>query len=528
MVQKLKSLRVDIIIILVILVAGLKFTFGLEKVLDISLYDESDYLYRGVTLWNAGLPPADLAPLYSIWLFILSFFEPNRVLLYFLNYKLMMIFPVIFVYCVLRKNTVSIPVSLTISLLLLISGVHIYIAFRVSYFALMMILAVFLFISHKGSLLINSFVASMGALVVSYIRPEYFLTYVLATLLFIYILIREHKNLEKRYLLRLFVVYGFLSLFLFGTLGIPVNGKRSIGAFAQHFSVNWVARTGSPINPWTSWWEIMAVNFGTADSIPEAFVANPSAFLLHITDNIRHLAPATAHLIFPVDLFLSRRIMILLIIGLLILYSFITREKRLAILVEYKQYWIFFGLFIFTELVAILLIYPENHYILLPGVLTTVLMLILLANHNVEEKQMGYKPLLLIGLLVVILIPTPYLRQQTEKTQTPHLNTIRFIRSLGINQSVNLLETAGGYDIYLGDNFHRVAEYGKSTGFNQFRAEQKINMIVVSDALLNDARFINDPEWQSFLTDYGQLGYLQKEIPDTNMHLILLADLIHE
>ena len=170
MVQKLKSLRVDLIIVIVLLSAGLKFTLGLRNVVDISLYDESDYLYRGVTLWKAGLPPADLAPLYSVWFFLISFLEPNRVRLFFLSYKLSLILPPIFVYGLLRKNTVSIPISLVISLLLLVSYANRSIGHRVSYFGLIAILATLMLISQKQSLLFNSLFASMGALLTTIVQ----------------------------------------------------------------------------------------------------------------------------------------------------------------------------------------------------------------------------------------------------------------------------------------------------------------------------------------------------------------------
>ena len=526
MAQKLKSLRVDLIMIALLLIAGLIFTFGLEKVLDISLYDESDYLYRGVTLWSAGFPPAELAPLYSIWYFIISFFESNRVMLYFLNYKLTMILPPIFVYCLLRKNTVSIPISLTISFLLLVSHANTYIGWRVSYLGLMVILATFLLISPNRSLLLNSLFASMGALLVSYVRPEYFLTYILTTLLFIFLWVREYKKLEQRYLLGILAAYGLYSALLLGILGIPVAGSRSFSAFGQHFSMNWVSWTGSTINPGTNWWTILALNFGSAHSIPEAFANNPSAFLLHITDNLRHLAPITAHLIFPIKFFLSRRVALLLIAALLITYVIITRFKRLSVLVEYKRLLIFYGLFVIPALVSVIIIYPEIHYILLPGVLTIVMMSILLTDHDLNQEPMGYSQLFLISLFVVGL--TFYFSQNREETPRPALSTIGFIQSLEIHEPVNVLETGGGYNIYLGDNFHRVEEYIKSTGFDQFRADQSINMIVVSDTLLNDTRFKDDPEWQSFLTEYRQFGYLEKNIPDTDMNLILLADLLQK
>lgn len=535
MIQKLNSSRVDLIIIVIILVAGLKFTFGLENTLDIGLYDESVYLYRGVSLWNAGLPSPAEAPLYAIWYFIISLLEPNRIMLYYLNYKLTIVLLPIITYGLLRGNTVSIPISLIISWLLLISPANALTWPRVSHFALFLILATFLLIGHKRSLLWSSLFASMGALLVSYVRPEYFLAYVLSTLLFVFLFIRDYKILEKQYLLGL-MAYGLFSTLVFGALGLPIIGNRSMVAFGQHFSLNWVSWNGSDINPWTNWAEIVSLNFGSVNSIPEALTKNPSAFLKHITYNLLNFVKFTPKLFFSANLNkISAIVVALLSIGLLTAYLSNTHYKRLVILIssvrknlqEYKSLLIFVGLFLLPPFVSIAIIYPRDHYLLIFTYIIVIVTVILLTKNDFKQGQINLKKLFLLCVLIIII--TPHFSKSEQSVQKSNLSTIQFIQSLEIDEPVNLLEAQGGYNYYLGSNYHRVAEYDKNTNYDHFGADRNINMIVVSKELLNDTRFKNDPEWQSFLANYRQFGYLQIEIPNTNRReMIVQADLLHK
>ena len=78
---------------------------------------------------------------------------------------------------------------------------------------------------------------------------------------------------------------------------------------------------------------------------------------------------------------------------------------------------------------------------------------------------------------------------------------------------VNLLEAEGGYGIYLGDNYTRVAEYAKDRPFLDFLVQRSINMIVVSPGLAGDLRFRNDPQWHSFSNSPESFGFTRVSIP---------------
>lgn len=55
----------DFAVLTIILLVGWVYTFEIESVLDIGLYDETSYLYRGLLIPN-GIPSAQLAPLYAL------------------------------------------------------------------------------------------------------------------------------------------------------------------------------------------------------------------------------------------------------------------------------------------------------------------------------------------------------------------------------------------------------------------------------------------------------------------------------
>jgi hypothetical protein len=519
--HKLNSLKADLLIVTIILIGSLKFTLGVQNSIDVWLYDESTFLYDGIKLASNGFRPAEEQPLYSIWYWIVSLFEANRINLYYLNLKLMTILPPILAYILLRINRVSIPVSLIISWLLLVVPANWYTMPKGSHFALILILAALIVISSRSrSFLWTSLFVSISALMVSYARPEYFLTYLLSVLLVALAVGLEYKKLERRHLAGL-IACGLASAILLGVLGLPISGSRSMGAFRNLFSYNWISWTGSDMSPWTNSREIASRNFGRAQNIPEAFANNPKVFLRHVTCNIRELPKASARLALPPFLpkdIPSERVAELLIIGLFV--ANISRVRKN--LLEYKRSLIFVALFLPPGLFSIVLLWPRDNYILIPLVLTSIAMTILAGSRTFEQKQVNYKGLLLLGLFVIAV--TPYFTALYGSEQ-PTLHTIRFIQSLRIEKSVNLLEAEGGFDMYLSDNFHRVAEYDKDIGFNRFISDRNINMIVVTTTLLRDTRFRNDIEWLNFLTDYPKFGYLQMDIPKTDRKLIMRVDL---
>jgi hypothetical protein len=514
--------RGDVLILALVLLAGLKFTFQLENALDIGLYDESDYLYRGVKLATIGFAQADWGPLYSLWYYLLSFVQPDRVALYYLNYKLMIIVPPVLLCLLLRRYHVSLLPSLLVSWFLLVSKGHAYTWPKVSHFGVIIVLATLIVIGRTGSPLWSALLASAGALLVAYVRPEFALTFGLALLLFGLLLAWGYRKVAKRQLGMALAAYGVVFVLLVVVLGSPVMGDRSIGAFGQHFARNWVNWTGSDLNPWTNWRTIVADQFGPAESVSEALVNNPAVFLRHLAYNVGELVRIGSTLVFPTiapaDTF-SKVVAGSLLAGLVMARRITIRQTFAA------NRWLVVvaALFVLPGLVSALLIFPRDHYLLLPGMMAAVVLAVLMDKRTNEPSP--FWRLVLPGLLLVAL--TPYFTSHLE-TERPNLATIRFIESLGIEEPVNLLEVEGGYHIYLGDQFSRVGEVEKDEAFDLFLTNHEVNMIVLSNSLANDVRFRDDAEWQRFLTAYADQGFALLDIPDTDRKLIVRNDLLEE
>jgi hypothetical protein len=514
--QKVDQHKVDLVALAVLLIAAIKFVHDLESSIDIGLFDETSYLGRGTELIRLGLPQAQDSPLYAIWYYILSLVQPDRVGLYFLNYKLMTILPPLLAYIVLRRNHVSARLSLVVSWFLLVFGGYAYIWPKVNHFTLSVILMTFIVASFGSkSHLVVSLIVSLGALLASFVHPEFFITFVLSLALLTLLLIIDFKKLDKRSYIGL-AVFGLTTAALIATLGVPLNNNRSLAAFGQHFATNWVGWNGSPLNPMTDWQQIVAMNFGSAKSIEEAFFNNPAAFFRHVGMNLRGVPRAIYQSEFasfiPMDKFSELVAGLCLILLFVVYYS--RARKNWPI---HKKLLLLIGIFLIPEIISVIVIYPREHYLLIPSFLALVGLTILIAGNQTEELA-DYKYLLLLGLFLASI--TPYYSHPI-KVKQPTLTNIYFMQSLNINKPVQMLEGAGGYCIYLNSNCSTVWSYDKNTGFQSFLTRERINFIFLDATILTDPRYKDDPEWQEFLLHYDQFGFQQLSIPMTDTKLII-------
>jgi hypothetical protein len=179
-------------------------------------------------------------------------------------------------------------------------------------------------------------------------------------------------------------------------------------------------------------------------------------------------------------------------------------------------------------MVSSVVIYPRDHYLLLPLVLTVLLMAIISTKQQSMFSVGWPKQLALIALAgVLVLILTPRFADQVAPPRE-NLATIQTIKSLQIDEQVTILEAQGGFNIYAGDNFRRMREFEKDTPFNRFLLAQDIGVIVLSDTLSNDVRFKQDTEWQSFLVHYQQKGFDKIPVPESQRTLFVRKDLLQK
>ncbi|WP_333691717.1 hypothetical protein, partial [Chloroflexus sp.] len=138
--------------IIIIIASGLAYTTGLESVVDIGLYDETYYLHIGLQTLTEGLPHPTNGPLYAVWYLILSLIQPDRIALYYMNYKLSLILTPAIIYGLLRANSVPRSICLALSLFTLVSTANSATWPRISHFALLLILVTLLLVGQSQKL----------------------------------------------------------------------------------------------------------------------------------------------------------------------------------------------------------------------------------------------------------------------------------------------------------------------------------------------------------------------------------------
>ncbi len=536
MLKKIYPFIDDAFVIFILLISGWKYIYGLEKILDVGLYDESTYLYNGVTLFVNGLPGAQAAPLYAIWYYLLSLIQPDTIQLYSLNYKVFTVLTPILLYILLRNQDVHPISSAIISFFFLISDANWTMWPKVSHFSLIIILAFLILATYRKISLFSSLAFILiGSLLSSYARPEFFLTYLLFLAIFIGLLVISTRKEWQSSRLATFVSVVLVSGILISSFGLPLSGNRSLVAFGQHFSVNWTQwNRDSGLSPWTNWEEIINQNFGNIDSPMEALFSNPVLFFSHTIANVIGTPEVLFNLFFQhTNLVLSNQLRATegyILFGLILLLLFISRNRWLPQLHDRlhasRNSLLIYSLFLITSFISVVAIFPRPHYLLLPGVLIIIAIAALVLGQNPDQQRLNNR-LILIGLGMIIFFVTPQIYQGGEGFK-PNIQTITFIRDLDINEDINMLEGDGGYCYYLGDNCHRISQEEKNVGCNTFLSDRKINMIVLSDVLMVDSRFREDVECMYFLGNYEDFGYTKLDIPEVERDLIVAKQLLNQ
>ncbi len=539
--RKLRLERADPVVLLVLLLAGLKFTFGMTRVLDVFLYDESDYLYSGATLAQHGFPAPEYAPLYALWYHALSWFQPDRVHLYYLNMVLTTVLPPLFLYGWLRVNRVPVVVSAAVAAYFLTTAVNAGTMPRPMHFALLIVLLALIAASFARRAEFAVAVVAIGALLASYVRPEYFLALLLLLAFDAGLSLAQWRRGRSPAAFLPPGVVVLLAAVLLCTLGPPMFGhggdKRQYYAFTQHFANHWAqwnhVSSENGYDPLTNYQEIAARYFGDATTVSAAWRNNPGMFARHVFTNFSQVFVHSKDLLLyhenvlvPLGQSFLRfegRLMQLFLLGVLYV-------KRRAIwpglrtsLPRHRLQVACVGLLCVPAAISAVAIAPRDHYLLLPGVLLVALAVTLLFGSAEELPALRPSALFLLAFVVLAAMPTLSHRPPVD---TPVARTIRSLQSLGLTGRVNELDSEGGYSVYQTPNYRHLAEYGNRGSFDQYMAKEGINMVVCTERLRKDSHLINDPEWRDFLDHYESAGFVARSVPGTGTTLLIKKDLL--
>lgn len=533
----------DLLYTLAFLIVGWKYTRGLDTTFDLGLYDETNYLHRGLQLVRHGILPApDWGLLYSAWYALLSFFQPDPVALYYLNHRVLCSLLALAVYGTLRVYGTPHLAAAVCAFLVLLADLNVYMWPRVTLFALLIILGSFMIAAAIRNRMVQLGVMAFAALLAAYVRPEYFVVAIWCLLLLAAWTVNYAQqgrlavalSAPACVTLAILAVSGVVTLV---GLGLPVGGgERSMAAFRQHFSLNWVRWTGSTLDPWTDYDTIISENFGQVDSIAAAVAQNPQAFLRHAEDNLRGIFTRAVQLalydtsvlrsIWPAAPWAAREeatVMLLVLIGGLaawLVWRGLTQPQGETVLPA-AMLWGAAG-YLIAGVVSMVAIYPRPHY------LVAVILLLVVVAAALIVRRFGVTPAVsLRGTLIAcaaLLLITPTFAQQHRFGQ-PNLATVRALQALDLRGPVNLLEAQGGFHVYLGDHAIFVRPFTKTQPFDHFLLENRINIIVLSDRLRADSRLRDDPEWQGFLEQATARGWQRLPIGGIQRELLIAPEL---
>jgi hypothetical protein len=528
---------VDVGCLALLLVTSWKLLHGLEHGMDLAMWDEADYLRRGLTLSWSHLPAAEWGPLYSLWYTALSRLWPEPIALHHANLQVLCVLTSVGAYVFMRRMGARPLLALLGSAIYLLSAAP-HVTPRPTLLALLVLeiaLVVASFLESKEEFWA---VIATGLLVASFARPELFLAFLLASALFLGWLVRgamreRHSRLGRRGAVAAGFALGVM-LWLQG-LGNPFGDtkNRRFYAFCQHFAYQHVQHTHSPVDPWNQCPRVIRSVFGEVDSVGAALRANPEAFLWHVGTNVKAFADASLELFAqgptglsatkgPWNLARAERVLLLVALGALgagLLWRWRRWRAALAEPRLQRMLWVL-ALVEVPTLLSALLLMPRAHYLIIQGVFVLALWMLLGSQVDAvaapRRVQWAVGGLLALGL--ALLTPNLAERLSTGRGGAParqvHLQRVRAIEALGLVEQLSpgerlpLLEAEGGYDAYLGPHsYYPVLHYTPGVSFDELLRERKVTAILLTDALRRYPRFRDDPVFQSFTAHPEDFGF---------------------
>lgn len=563
---QLRKHIIDIIFIIALTLYGLKLTYGIESFIDIELFDETIYLNRGLQLPSQGLPSSAYAPLYAIWYYFLSNFVHRTTDLFYLNHKLLILLPVILLY--IYQRTLSIPNFLALgSAFLFLNSKFININPRPTHFALVVLLTFLISIRITPSKPSWRYILlAIAFLFLSFIRPEYFLSFLLVIIYFLY---QQLKRIRRNSNLSLIVKNSYkkittlilISGLLITIFGLPIatnnnETSRTWIAFCQHFSYLWLIRNPRVnLNPYTDCDIIISTVFGSSQSFTAAIAANPQEFLTHLFINfLSYFDHFIAVLLVDFQDYgatfnqFVRHTEFILCLAILSFILIKTKFQKHALFSNFDETLkvAYFVTIIPTFIVSIL-INPRFHYLVIQSALTFVIITYSFANiiSNERFKLSSFVPLkvAVIFTTIALFFLTPNLargwcilpnaclvERHIKVSQNPlkTASTIAFIQSLNLsaNQPTNFLEAEGGIAIYLSNNYQYISHYEKKQNFQSFVKSNNINMILITENLLKDTRYRDDRELKEVLQQPQLFGFKAFTVPQTPDTLLVAENLL--
>ncbi len=517
---------------LLIAIAGYLLTANLPNVMDITFLDESNYLNRGINFFKRM--SKEWAPLYSGWYRFLYFFEGDTFKLFYLNFKVLSVLPFIMFYLVLVKYQFPPFISLAMAVFFMANSFNLPNEPKVSHYTIMLIFAVVYFIPLQHSLFRKFLILIFTAIILSYARPEMYLSGLIFIGILVYLLyskrvvfIDEDKRLIK--------ILAFVVVVFHVVWGLPLGAKikgesRSLIAFGEHFSYNYSQWNEVDQYLWLKQDVIVKEHFGEVKSLREAAIANPTLFWKHISTNIQTFLQSLANAFVESFSFYNVGKIDVLKLVFCILFFIVLVSSRFWLRSSDKHnnickkdgYFLLMVFFVFMlpSLLSSILIYPREHYIVHQIPFYFLLFLFAFIPRKNLELAINYKKItlfVLIGLALLYFMPKAedytYFPLRKEERVLNNQKAITLLTSLGIKDTVRVLNFEGDFNYIIGRNYRWVKpNEKKDTDFFEFLALHNPEIVYCTMTSFKNPWYDDDLSWHDFISSPLEKGYIEVEL----------------
>lgn len=525
---------------------------GLESQMDVRLYDESYYLTQG--LFHAPTTfPSDYSPFYSLYYKGLSLFQSDPIALYYLNYRVWAFLFSGLIFLILVRNSVHPGMALLLAIVSLSGQMNYLLWPKAGHFAMLLVgVGLLGFTRCYKNLMHSHFWVAGICLLISWVRPEFFLGFVFSIFILGFQIFRTKHSLSFQQPFIFFPLLASLPLLWLWGLPLGKSGRGNV-AFGQHFVHNIVKEKGHAgqqlQEDWVNWREIFQQQTGNPDEMVSAFISNPMSLFRHLVHNVemmsKNLLSYFAETLVPVHWLGWPVLSSLAILWLLAesLHGFNgisifwkNHQSKLR-----NQAWVVFP-FALPPLVAGLLFQPRPHYLLPLFPLLFWVLAMWMQGFDFSKIPLKIKELLVGLVLLLALCQLPdakaWFRVETSEAETKHaendaryfslllggsLKNVARIQSLQAVQwpaNTRIFDGSTGATNFLGEKVVQKGkvgfemDYPRLMPFELFIQNEDVNAILLAKSLEMDHFFRRISFLDMLKTHPELLGW--KEVPLKN------------
>jgi hypothetical protein len=522
--EKFSYLRLILGIVL-LLFLGIKLIKNFNHVVDVSFDDEVQYLRYGLDMFEKIR--TDWGPSYNLWYKFLSVFEQDPILLYLLNYKLLILLFPISIFVFLYVYRCSFFISFWISFSLLISTTNILTYPRISHFAVCVLLWVLsinkLFVKSEPKKYILTLFA---VFIAAFARPELMLSFIILSIIVLFILIKKY-NIKEYILFALpFLVFMLMVYFWVGTPSSIYKGiDRTYIAFCQHYTIKYILQHKESFNLFIDWIAFSKEQFPGCETFKDIVLQYPlvviKGFFFNTGMFFLLLIKSITDVIYPYQLFPIKTLQNISFsyLFILLILVFCIKKYRKTFLEQAskkRMFLLLLVLFALPSIASSIVFFPRMHYMHMLLPLIAFFMAILL---DTLLKLKHLKIWVIVPFLALFYFKTPnIIRFNTPAIVSgscPNQSYKKFVRDLN-------KETEGMHVIF--SNIHNLSmmtnghfkdfgaeyEYNNQLSFTQQIQQKKADYILVTEFLLDDRRLRKDSTWHNFIQDPNKFGFQKK------------------